>query len=555
MDFSKRSNLLNVLHLFLWLPTEWKNAFDKRREAPAYRVQFIRYTMLGAAFITTIVVLFLNTTQIRTLLPLGASASATYGYLQMRAWHKRRYGNDSSGVKIGKIVTFSILAWMITLWVASFIPNLNKLITMLAGWTVLFLIYRRLIRCPIWMIEIKRGEIFYHSPYFTPEDDILFVGRPAPEIKEDLLHAIRKAGISRSTLKTYLNYGAPDYMEAALKRELSKEAVREANDTDSNLLETLPIEASVEEIAQELNKGFLSKHDKSEIPEENLQLLSRFIQACKNARRPPVFWIHPPDEFGIFWDQSDYIWLQRRVDHLHTNRGIPFGVEIRLALLPDPREITAPNFRNMMLRNPSLQQIQNILLAAFGYALDNFTENYFSRKPFHEAFSAESLRIFSNKLADEALAEIEVATGVEIQGWSIDCRPIIDRIYTDAIMDEVLSEFTAEAGSKELRKVLELFKALGVPPELQAEFIFKSELLKKMPRVRGGIPASAVNPSQLILSAPAPKELPPPEQPANKPSKGGHKKKREDDVVTLEPGEDGVYRTPSENKKIDKDWF
>jgi hypothetical protein len=438
--------------------------------------------------------------------------------------HQMRFNTTAAARKLGIILARPAAVWAGVIGVASFFL-IWELIPL--SWAILFFTYQWARFAPIWPIEIRRGEVWFHHYHFRPADQGELRAYPQPPLDRFLTEPLKALGLYQLT-RDYLFYDYPDFLYTQLHEEWAK-AFR--NPTNAG---------SVGQLVAQLNAAATPD------PYDVLAALIRQVEAHKT---PPFLWIHPPDTLRLAWLQNKPVPVVAKVEHIFTSEGLPLDVEITFSVLADPsssgvmmpRQIAAnavanpkqvwailPHDARDGLQPSLLTHLRAALSGAFAAAASGVARSVLGAKALAAAFSEAGLSELRKRIADQDLEALERQWGASVQKFSVMATPVVPERILDALWDAQTAPFEARTEAAELENYMAMISRLGLPEALREQMKAQLLLMRAMGKQpshvagkgKGGpeIPSIfSVYSQQTQAGLPSPTPTPPPPKPADPP--------------------------------------
>ncbi len=294
------------------------------------------------------------------------------------------------------------------------------------GWAWILFIYVILLFMPVWMIEIKHGEVYLVQDDSSTPEGFRLDSRPGPRVDKEVVEVLVDSGVPRDLIDSFIRFNGPAYMRKVLVDKL--------------------------------------KPDTDVVTKRMLRQL--FEQAADRSRTivRPILWVSAMDNERLLWDRKQLVKCQLVIDQLVTKDGHPVQVELQFSFSFDPEAIRKPEFRHSLVNIRSMDAMKAVLREVLEAGATSVARLYFIRLPLRAALTQGSVEDFRRDFPQEMTGFQSL--GIVIQPETTQCRPLMDPEVQRAEIDMLASRARALADTARLQALIDKVMLQGVPADL-----------------------------------------------------------------------------------------
>jgi hypothetical protein len=437
----------------------------------------------------------------------------------------------------------SDIIWTALIWSFNYNPWVQSWIAFWAFGSVLLApLYLISLMLPIWVLEIKQGEVYITVDKTPHSEGFMLKSRPIPRVDADLQAELVNAGVPADYLERFLRFGAPAFMR--------------------------------EEVKTKVKPG-------SEM------LLQRLREQLADPDRweKPYLIVAAMDQVWLLWDKSKTISVNFDINQVITEGGSPVNIHLQFDFVFDPEVIRSPEFRLSLPKWHSMEALEAVLKKAMEGSARKVLVEFFVHVPLESALTKGSIQKFREVLPGKLVWAKDVL-GISVKGDTAQCWPIIHESVQEAETRMIAARAHAQADLARLRVLLDQVILGGVPPKLLAGLMMvdqrfgqmtmtnrtddmlnlpeadENQQLRFFLRKYGFLPHGDTDilPSRPSGSLPPPPQPPPspapppgpephvPDNPTPRRSRRRINLGKKQNITTMKQGPDGVYRVDPDNK-------
>ncbi len=277
---------------------------------------------------------------------------------------------------------------------------------------------------PFWTLEVGQNDVYITEDKTYHNEGFMLKSRSGPTIDAQLRDKLIDAGVPPDSLNRFLKFGAPRFMEAELKEKLKAGSEPLFNQ----------LWAQVDD----------PKH-----------------------RAINIIHVAAMDRVWLLWDKGRKMTVNIRLDQVITEGGSPVNIQLQFDFAFDPETIRAPEFRLLLNKWKSMDDLETVLKGAMEGAARKEVKLHFVNIPLDSALTKGSIERFREVLAAK-FSWSKDQLGIVVRADNIQCTPLIHETVQEAETKMIAARAQAQADLARMKELLNHVILGGVPPKLLA---------------------------------------------------------------------------------------